>query len=193
MLEQGLLENDLATTINHILMLIAQESFLVDQASLVVDAPSLLILLHNWLTTWIHLNLSNDSVDVESREWEDLREFAVLKLSFQEEDFAFTGADMAISSHYVAFLVDHETCLVYVDIFSTFILAKKQLNITSTVAIKDTHNFLKLKCLSIVVVELGHEASKLSELLPVEALDSIFIDDATLVINQEALKGYIST
>ena len=174
-------------------MFIAQESFLVDQASLVIDASSLLILLHNWLTTWVHLNLSNDSVDVESREWEDLREFAILKLSFQEEDFAFTGADVAISSHYVAFLVDHEPCLVYVDIFSTFILAKKQLNITSTVAIKDTHNFLKLKCLSIVVVELGHEASKLSELLPVEALDSIFIDDATLVINQEALKGYIST
>ena len=78
MLQQSLLEHDLASAIDHILMLIAQESFLVDQASLVVDAPSLVILLQNWLTTWVHLNLSDDSVDVEPCEWEDLWELTVL-------------------------------------------------------------------------------------------------------------------
>ena len=49
---------------------------------------------------------------------------------------------MAIFSHYVSLLVDHEAGFVYIDVFAALIFAKQELNITLAVSVKDTHDFL---------------------------------------------------
>jgi len=108
-------------------------------------------------------------------------------MSLKEENFAFTGADMAVACHNIASLVDHEAGFVDIDIFTFLILAQQQLDIAAAVTIKDTHNFLKLERLAIIVIKLGHEASKLSELLPIESLNHSFVYDAALLIDQETL------
>ena len=90
---------------------------------------------------------------------------------------------MAISGHNVTPLVDHEASLVHINILTALVLTQEQLDVAPAVAIKDSHHLLKLKGLAIVVVELGHEATKLAELLPVEPLDSIFVNNAALLVN----------
>jgi hypothetical protein len=143
----------------------------------------MLVFLKDWLTTRIHLDLSNDAIDVETSERENLRELAILKLCLQEEDLALASANMAISGHNVTPLIDHKASLVNIDILSALVLTQEQLDVAPAVAIKDSHYLLKLKGLAIVVVELGHEATELAELLPVKPLDSIFVYNAALLVN----------
>lgn len=134
------------------------------------------------MTTGIHLDIADDAVDVEAGEWEDLRELSVLQLSFEEEDLAFTRADMAISRHNVASLVDHKASFVNIDILASLIFAEEQLDVASAITIEDTHDFLQFKCLAIVVEELRHQAAKLTELFPVKALDAILVNDTALLV-----------
>ena len=100
---------------------------------------------------------------------------------------------MAIASDDVALLVDHEACLVHVHVLATLVFAKQKLNLAVSVPIKDSHNLLKLKCLAIVVVKLGHEASELQELTVVKSLDAVLVDKASLIVQEEALKRDKST
>ena len=108
-------------------------------------------------------------------------------MSFEEEDFTLSSAHMTVPGHNVPSIVDHEASFVDIDIFTFLILAQQQLDIAAAVTIKDTHNFLKLERLAIIVIKLGHEASKLSELLPIESLNHSFVYDAALLIDQETL------
>ena len=58
---------------------------------------------------------------------------------------------MAIFSHNISFLVDHEAGLVHIDIIAALIFAKQELNVALAVSIKHTHYFLQFKGLPIVV------------------------------------------
>jgi len=51
---------------------------------------------------------------------------------------------------------------------------------------------LQLKGLAIVVVELGHQTSKLAELLGIKALDTVLVDDVLILVHQEALQGNVT-
>jgi hypothetical protein len=51
---------------------------------------------------------------------------------------------------------------------------------------------LNIKLFALVIVELGHGASKLSELKVVESLDALLVDQASLGIHEEALHGHLT-
>ena len=83
------------------------------------------VLNQQGLTTGVHLDIADDTIDVKAGEGEDLGELAiVLQLDLQEEDFTLTGADVTIGSHNVASLIDHEAGLVDVDLIATVIAAE---------------------------------------------------------------------
>ncbi len=144
------------------------------------------------MTTWVHLNVSEHAIDVESREWVDLWELSILQLCFQKEDFALSSANMTISCHNVASLVDHETSLVDIDVLASLVFAEQKLDGPALVPIKHSYDLLQFKSFTIVVVELGHQTSKLTELLGIKALDTVLIDDVLILIHQKALQGNVS-
>ena len=115
-----------------------------------------MILGQEGATTGVHLDITQDSVDVESSEGEDLREFTVFELGFQEQDFAFSSANVSVACADIASLVDHEASLVHIDVLASVIFANKQLDTAVVVPIEDPHDLLELKGLPIVVEELRH-------------------------------------
>ena len=100
---------------------------------------------------------------------------------------------MAIPSHNVTLLVDHEACLVDIYFTSTLVLAHQELNEAITVAIKNSHDLLQLKCLAIIVEKFWHETSELSELSKVESLNSKLINYAAILVYKETLERYKTT
>ena len=94
---------------------------------------------------------------------------------------------MSIPCYDIAFLVNHESCFVNIDILSLFILAEHELNLPRVVPVENSHNFLQFKGLTVVVEEFWHETAKSLELAIVKALDTVLVDDTTLFIDQEAL------
>lgn len=187
MFEQGLFEDDFATDVNHIASLVAQEALFVDEAALAINAVALVVLREDRLTARVHLNVAEHSVDIEAREGEDLGELAILELGAKEEDLAFTRANVTVASNDVALLVDHKARLVHVHVLSSLILTQEKLDVATLIPIKDSHDFLQLERLAIVVVQLGHEATELAELLVIESLATVLVDDAVLGVDQEAL------
>lgn len=157
-------------------------------AALPVNLLTARIPAQEWLTAWVHFDVTQDPVDVEAGEGEDLRELATLQLCFQEEHFALSCADVTITGHDVAPLVDHETSLVHIDIFASIVPTQQELDSALAIPVEDTHDFLQLKGLPIVVVQLGHEATELAELAPVKSFDAISSDDTAVCISQEALE-----
>ena len=141
------------------------------------------------MTTWVHLYVTQDAIDIEAGEGEDLGEFAiVLELGLEEEYLALSCANMSLMSHNIASFVDHKASLIDVDFVSTFVTTEQELDVTVTITVEHTHNLLQLESLSVVVEELGHQASKLLELAPIKSLDPILINHATILIDQEALE-----
>ena len=140
------------------------------------------------LTSWVHLNVSCDPINVEASEGEDLGDLATFaQLLFEEEHFALSGAHVTIASDNIALFIDHETCLIDIDVLALLVLAKKELDISRSVSVKHSHDLLQLKRLSIVIEKLGHQAAELLELLVVETLDPILVDDTSFFIDHEAL------
>ena len=80
MLQQWLLKDNFASDIDYITEPVLKEAFCVDEAALFINELVSVVLLQNWLAARVHLNIAEDAVDIETREWEDLREFAVLEL-----------------------------------------------------------------------------------------------------------------
>ena len=80
MLKQGLFKDYLASNIDDIAIFVTKEASIVDETASLVNILALIILLKDRLTTRVHLNVSNHSVDVEASEGEDLRELAVLQV-----------------------------------------------------------------------------------------------------------------
>lgn len=141
------------------------------------------------MTTWVHLDVSQDAIDVEAGEGEDLGEFAVvLELGLEEENLALSRANMSIMSHNIASSIDHKASLIDIDFISALVSTKQELDASVAVTVEHTHNLLQLESLSIVVEELGHQASKLLELTPIESLDPVFINHTSFLVDQEALE-----
>ena len=80
MLQQWLLKDNFASDIDYITESVLKEAFCVYEATLFINKLISFVLLQNWLTARVHLNITEDAVDIETCEWEDLREFAVLEL-----------------------------------------------------------------------------------------------------------------
>ena len=99
---------------------------------------------------------------------------------------------MTITSYNIAFLVDHESCLINIDILSLFIFTQHDFNFALVVPIENSHDFLKLEGLAIVVEKFRHKSSKSLELAIVKTLDPVFVNHAALLVNQEALNRYKS-
>ena len=100
---------------------------------------------------------------------------------------------MTITSDDVPFLIDHEASLVHVYVVALLIFAKQELYLTGAVPVKDTHDFLELKSLPIVVKHLGHKTTKLLELHVVKTFDTVLVHDAALLVNHESLHRHEST
>lgn len=152
MIKQCLLENDLASDIDDVAFTISEEAFTVDKAALSIDYLPMLILQQERMTTGVHLNVTENTIDVKTSEWEDFWEFTiVLQLGFQEEHFAFSRANMAITGHDVTLLVDHEASLVDIDFVAMFVFTKQKLYIAGAVSVENSHDLLQFKCLAIIV------------------------------------------
>ena len=90
---------------------------------------------------------------------------------------------MPISSYDVAFLVDHESSLVNINVLALFIFAKKELDITIVVPVENPHDLLQLKGFPVIVEKLGHKATKWLELAIVKAFNSILVYHASLFVD----------
>ncbi len=99
---------------------------------------------------------------------------------------------MTISCHNVASLIDHETSLVDIDVLAPLVFAEQKLDGPALVPIKHSYDLLQFKSFTIVVVELGHQTSKLTELLGIKALDTVLVDDVLILIHQEALQRNVT-
>jgi hypothetical protein len=56
---------------------------------------------------------------------------------------------------------------------------------------ENSHNFMNIEPLSRVSIEFRHETAKLRKLAPVESLDSISVDQATIFVCEESLHGHM--
>jgi len=63
---------------------------------------------------------------------------------------------------------------------------------TGFIPFKHSHDIVDIKPFSLIIVQLGHGSSKLSELSVIESLNSIRVDQATLAVHQEALHGHLA-
>lgn len=146
------------------------------------------------MTAGIHLKVRHDPVDIEAREGEDLRNLATLaELLLKEENFTLSSANVTIASDDIPLLIDHEASLVHVYVVALLIFAEQELNLTRAVPVKDTHDFLDLESLPVVVKHLGHETAKLLELHVVKTLDTVLVHDAALLVNHESLHRHEPT
>lgn len=188
MLEKSLLKDKFSSAVHYIAASIAQETFLVHQTTLTIDCLARLVSAQDRLATWVHFNVTQYSVDVEPCKGEDFREFSTLQCRLEEEYFALSCADVSIASHDITLCVYHETSFVNVDILSSLILAQEKLDVAFFISVEDSHDLLQFKCLAIVVVEFGHEASKLIKLSPVESLDSVLVNNIACFVDKETLQ-----
>ena len=189
MVKQCFLEDQFAANIDNVAPNVRQVALSVDKTTTTVNSLSVLVHDEQRLTTGVHLDVTQDPVNVEACEWEDLGEFAaVLELRFKEDDFALSRADMTIVCHNVASPVDHEAGLVDVYFVTVLIASKQELDITITVPIEHAHDLLQLKCFPVVVEQLGQKTSKLAELRLIKPLDTMLIDNASIFVNKEALQ-----
>ena len=141
-LEQSLFKYDLATDVDNVAARVAKEAFGVDKATLAVHRDALLILEKDVLAAGVHLDVAEDAVDVEASEGEDLGEFTIPQLRLEEEYLTLARANVSISSHDVASLVDHEASFVDKHLVTAVVFAHEQLDLASTVAVEDSHHFL---------------------------------------------------
>jgi hypothetical protein len=71
--KEGFFEDQFASHVDYVAVFVAEVTFLVDQAALSVNCLANIVLKENWLTTRVHFNFSEDTVNVEPGEGEDLR------------------------------------------------------------------------------------------------------------------------
>ena len=125
MVKQCLLEGKFAADIDDVASNVGQVTLGINEASATVNCLTMSVHDQKWLTTRVHLDIANDTVDVEASEGEDFGELAIiLELGLQDEDFSLAGADVPLVSHNVASLVDHDTSLVDIDLVAAVISAE---------------------------------------------------------------------
>ena len=100
------------------------------------------------MTTWVHLDVTQYALDVETSEWEYLGEFSVLQLVFQEENLSLSCTNVSVFCDYITLMVDHKASLVNSHVLATFIFASKQLDLSVAISVENSHNFLDFESLS---------------------------------------------
>ena len=125
MVKQCLLEGKFAADIDDVGSNVGQVTLGINEPTATVNYLTMCVHDQKWLATRVHLDVADDTVDVEASEGEDFGELAIiLELGLQEEDFALACADVSLVSHNVASLVDHEASLVDIDLVAAVISAE---------------------------------------------------------------------
>ena len=78
MVKKCLFENQFTTNINDITSDVRQESFTIDETTASIDCLTVLIQGQKWLTTRVHLDITDDAIDVKAGEGEDLWELTII-------------------------------------------------------------------------------------------------------------------
>ena len=126
--------------------------------------------MEDWMTTGVHLDITQYALDVETSEWEYLGEFSVLQLVFQEENLSLSCTNVSVFCDYITLMVDHKASLVNSHVLATFIFSSKQLDPSVAISVENSHNFLDFESLSLICVEFRHQSTELLELFCIKAL-----------------------
>lgn len=169
-------------------------TLLVDQVPMLVHFDTIVILkliasglIQDWFTFWTCLVGSRDQCHVKFREGEYLRELSILQLLFREQHLAFSADDVTIR-------VDQVTTFIHQVPGQVFIhhdaLDCPCLNLDDLIEVchsEGTHHIKYTEGHPRVIIQILQRPI-LKQLLAVKHLPTFLGNDASIFIDQEALR-----